>query len=168
MTPLRLQNMLPESKYRIPELYSGIRQDSRWVFIEILRATCPKIMISTVKIMIFGPENHQGCTPNFFQKRISTHVWHHYGLRICCLSPTIGFLSSIVASDKIYDRFSWNFACNMSQNHDFNWLGEVILRAKITVGAHLIFFKNVFLPMYDTTTASEYVAWVQLSDSWAL
>ena len=76
--------MLPESNYRIPELYSGIRQDSRWVFIEILRATCPKIMISTVKIMIFGPENHQG--------------------------------------------------------------------------AHLIFFKNVFLPMYDTTTDSEYVA----------
>ena len=54
MTPLRTQNTLPESIYWITELHSGIRQDLRWIFIEILRATCPKIMILTVKIMILG------------------------------------------------------------------------------------------------------------------
>ena len=58
MTPLRTQNTLPESIYRIPELHSGIRQDLRWIIIEILRATCPKIMIfcnfSNLKIVILG------------------------------------------------------------------------------------------------------------------
>ena len=74
MTPLRTHNQFRKCKSRIPELYIGIIQDLPSIFIKILRATGPKIMILTVEIMILGPQNHQRCTPNFFQKRISTHV----------------------------------------------------------------------------------------------
>ena len=73
--------------------------------------------------MIFGgAQNHQGCTPNFVEKWILTHVWHHYGLRITSLSPCRGFLSSIAESDKIYDLFSWNLCVqHVPKSRFLNW-----------------------------------------------